>query len=207
MPYVSPPPTRDTVQTPISRCQLGPIRKAFLALTTFFVFVLAPVPSRAFEVDLVSAGIRARVSSADVLGKEQPEAFSEYDVWAAFRLPWKAYGRSNWGVETRLLTSAGYLQGAGSTALVVSVLPLIAFGTRDGRFAVDLGAGVAVLSQTKFAEQDFGGPVQGALTFGMGIPVYKRFGVGYRFMHYSDWGAYGDTIGADLHMVELIYRF
>jgi hypothetical protein len=95
----------------------------------------------------------------------------------------------------------------GSTALVVPVLPLIAFGTRDGRFAVDLGAGVAVLSQTKFAEQDFGGPVQGALTFGMGIPVYKRFGVGYRFMHYSDWGAYGDTIGADLHMVELIYRF
>ena len=69
--------------------------KTFLALTTYFVCVLAPAPSRAFDVDLVSAGIRARVASDRVLGKEAPEAFSEYDVWAAFRLPWQAYGRSS----------------------------------------------------------------------------------------------------------------
>ena len=109
---------------------------------------------------------------------------------------------------TRLLTSAGYLEGAGAGALVVSVLPVVALGTRDGKFTVDLGAGVAVLSQSKFGQQDFGGPVQAALTFGVGIPLYQRFGVGYRFMHYSDGGAYGpNTIGADLHTVELIYRF
>ena len=41
----------------------------------------------------------------------------------------------------------------------------------DGRFTVDLGAGLAVLSQSKFADQDFGGPVQGSLTFGVGIPL------------------------------------
>ena len=182
--------------------------KAFLALTTFFVCVLAPAPSRAFDVDLVSVGIRASVSSNDVLGKEQPEAFSEYDVWAAFRLPWQDYRGSDWGVGTRLLTSAGYFEGGGSSALVVSVLPLVAFGTEDGRFTVDLGAGVAVLSRSKFAHQDFGGPVQGALTFGVGLPLYRKLGVGYRFMHYSDWGAYGSgTTGADFHMVELIYRF
>lgn len=182
--------------------------KAFLALTTCFICVLAPALSRATDVDVVSVGIRARVSSNDVLGKDQPEAFSEYDLWAAFRLPWQAYGESDWGVGTRLLTSAGYLEAVGSSALVVSVLPMVAFGTRDGRFTVDLGAGVAVLSQTKFGQADFGGSVQGALTFGVGIPLYQRFGVGYRFMHYSDWGAYGpNTIGADLHTVELTYRF
>jgi len=182
--------------------------KVLLALTTYFAFVLASSPSDAAGVDLLSIGIRARVSSDDVLGKEQPEAFKEYDAWAAFRLPWQAYNGSGWGVGTRLLTSVGYLEGAGSGALVVSVLPLVAFGTRDERFTMDLGAGVAVLSQSEFAEQDFGGLVQGALTFGVGIAVYKQFGVGYRFMHYSDWGAYGPTtIGADLHTVELIYRF
>jgi hypothetical protein len=159
-------------------------------------------------VDLVSAGVRARVSSDDVLGKDQPEAFYEYDVWAAFRLPWQAYGKSGWGVGTRLMTSAGYLEGAGSGALVLSVIPLVALGSKDARFTVDVGAGLAVLSRTEFAEQDFGGPVQGALTFGVGIPIYRRFGVGYRYMHYSDWGVYGpDTIGADLHMIELSYRF
>jgi hypothetical protein len=90
----------------------------------------------------------------------------------------------------------------------VSVVPLVALGTQDGRFTIDVGAGLAVLSQSEFADQDFGGLVQGALTFGVTFPVYKRFGLGYRFMHYSDWGAYGPTtIGADLHTVELIYRF
>jgi hypothetical protein len=181
--------------------------KLLLALTTF-ICVLAPVPSRAFDVDLVSAGIRARVSSNDVLGKDQPEAFREYDAWVAVRLPWKAYAESDWGVGTRLLASAGYLEAAGSSALVVSALPVVAFGTRDGRFTLDLGAGLAVLSQARFGQADFGGSVQGALTAGVSIPIYQQFGVGYRYMHYSDWGAYGpNTVGADLHMVELIYRF
>ena len=38
--------------------------------------------------------------------------------------------------------------------------------------------------------------------------LYKRLGLAYRFMHYSDGGLYGDfTIGADFHMVEIAYRF
>ena len=44
--------------------------KVLLALTTYFVCVLAPAPSHALDVDLTSAGIRARVSSDRVLGKE-----------------------------------------------------------------------------------------------------------------------------------------
>jgi len=61
--------------------------KTFLALATCFLCVLVPAPSRAFDVDLASVDIRVRVSSNDVLGKEAPEVFSEYDVWAAFHLP------------------------------------------------------------------------------------------------------------------------
>ena len=150
--------------------------KAFLALTMWFVG-LAPAPSRAFDVDLVSVGIRASVSSDRVLGEEQPDAFSEYDVWAAFRLPWQAYGESSWGVGTRLLTSAGYFEGGGSSALVVSVL-LVAFGTEDGRFTLDLGAGLAVLSQSQFADQDFGGTCPGRPNFRSGssaLPEVRRW--------------------------------
>lgn len=113
-----------------------------------------------------------------------------------------------WGVGARLLASAGVLRGAGKTALVASNIPVLAFGRQDGRFTVDLGAGLALLSEHRYAQQDFGGPLQFALTFGVGVPLYQRVGVGYRFLHYSDAGAHGsDTIGADFHMVELIYRF
>jgi hypothetical protein len=123
-------------------------------------------------------------------------------------LPWESYSRSGWGVGTRLLTSAGVLSGADKTALVVSVIPVLALGSQDGQFTLDLGAGLALLSKHHFAQQDFGGNLQFALTFGVGVPLYRRVGVGYRFMHYSDAGLYGpDTIGVDFHMVELIYRF
>jgi hypothetical protein len=159
-------------------------------------------------LDLVNSGVRWRVGGERVLGREQPEAFREWDLWASSRLPWQNYGPSGWGAGTRLLTSAGAMKGAESTALVVSALPVLALGTCDGRFTFDLGAGGALLSQHKFAQQDFGGPLQFALTFGFAAPVYRRIGIGYRFVHYSDAGAYGAfTIGADFHTIELIYRF
>lgn len=40
------------------------------------------------------------------------------------------------------------------------------------------------------------------------MPLYERIGVGYRLMHYSDWGAYGpSSIGVDFHMIETSWRF
>lgn len=169
---------------------------------------LVPLPALAWDLELHSVGIRARVGEKRVLGKEQPESFREYDVVAAFRLPWQRYAPSGWGAGTRLLASAGILQGAEKSALVLSGVPVLALGSRDGRFTFDMGAGLALVSEHRFAQQDFGGPLQFALTFGAGIPVYRRIGVGYRFLHYSDAGLYGpDTIGADFHMVELTHRF
>ena len=155
-----------------------------------------------------SLSIRGTFSSLDVLGDEAPEEFSLYDISANFNLPWKWPVISDWGVITRLMASAGMLSNSDEKALAVSLIPLLVFGSQDGRFSMDMGAGGAVLSEHGFGEQDFGGPFQFALTTGINIPVYKKYSMGYRFMHYSDAGLNGsDTTGADLHMIELIYRF
>ena len=91
---------------------------------------------------------------------------------------------------------------------MLSLIPLLAFHRQDGRFTLDLGAGLALLGRHRYAEQDFGGPLQVALTLGVAVPLYERISVGYRFMHYSDGGAYGHaSVGADFHTVELIYRY
>ena len=100
------------------------------------------------------------------------------------------------------------MQSGGETGLVVSLIPGVALGSDDGRFSFDVGAGGALLSRYRFGEQDYGGPFQFVLTAGAGFPLYKRLGLGYRFLHYSDAGVNGpDTIGADFHMVEFRYRF
>ena len=160
------------------------------------------------KLRLLNVSILATFSSIDVVGGVAPEEFREYDVAANFRLPWAWYSQSGWGAGIRLMASAGALYGGGETALVVSLIPLIALGSQDGRFTLDMGAGGALLSRHHFGTQDYGGYFQFVLTAGVGVPLFKRLGVGYRFLHYSDAGIYGPhNTGADLHMLEFTYRF
>lgn len=174
----------------------------------FIGFLLVPAPSYSEEMSLLNLSFRARVSGATTLGEQQPEEFEEYDLAASFGLPWQRYSRSGWGVGTQVMTSAGIMRNGGDTGLVVSLIPGVALGREDRRFFSDMGAGCALLSKYRFGTQDYGGPFQFALTVGAGLRIYKRLGVGYRFLHYSDAGVNGpDTIGADFHMIEFSYWF
>jgi len=160
------------------------------------------------KLSLLNVSIRVSVSSFDVVGGEAAEEFRALDVAANFKSPWAWYSQSGWGAGLRLLTGVGALNGGGDTGLVVSFLPLLALGSRDGRFTLDMGAGGALFSRRTFGTQDFGGYFQFALTAGISVPLFWRLGAGYRFMHYSDSAIYGPHhVGADLHMLELIYRF
>lgn len=165
-------------------------------------------PPNPLKSALLSISIRGSLSSGDVIGSDAPEKFRAYDAAATFKTPWGWYPRSDWGAGVRLMASAGALTGSDDTGLVVSLVPLLALGSRDGRYALDMGAGAALFARTTFGTQDFGGFFQFALTAGIGVPLSKGFGAGYRFMHYSDAGLHGpDTTGADLHMLEISYRF
>lgn len=170
--------------------------------------IVAASPASASNVDLLSVSFRGHVWDERVLGKEQPQPFDEYDLMATLRLPWEGVAFGNWDVGGRFLGSAGLLRGASDNAFVASAIPALALVHRGSRLAFEFGAGLAFLSKHEFPAQDYGGPVQFALTFGVSAPVYRGIGVGYRFMHYSDAGAWGKhTIGADFHMLELAYYF
>ena len=174
----------------------------------FICCLLAPAQSYSEDLDLQSLSMRARVSEHTVLGKVAPEEFEEYDVAMNIALPWQSYSTSGWGTGSRLMASAGILRGAGEDALVVSLIPELTLGSEDGRFALDLGVGVALFSRSRFGVQDYGGPFQFALTMGITAPLYKKLGLGYRFLHYSDASVNGPhTIGADFHMIEFNHRF
>ncbi len=160
------------------------------------------------KTSLHSVSLRARFSSFDIIGDVASEKFWEYDVAAYFRSPWMLYTRSGWGTDIRLMSSIGVLYGDKDTALVISLVPLLAFGSQDGKFTLDMGVGGALLSRHKFATQDYGGYFQFALTAGVSIPLFWQLGAGYRYLHYSDCGIYGPhNTGADFHMLEVIYRF
>lgn len=179
-----------------------------LALLSVIIGLFASGPTYADEVSLHSLSLRARFSGATTLGDKQPEEFQEVDLAAHYRLPWLVYDTSGWDVGTQMMVSAGIIRGAGESGLIVSLIPGFVYGNDDGSVTLDMGAGFALFSRHRFGTQDYGGPFQFALTSGISIPLYKRLGLGYRFLHYSDAGINGsDTTGADFHMIELRYRF
>ena len=91
---------------------------------------------------------------------------------------------------------------------VLTAVPLIAFGDRDGRVTVDAGAGGALLTRHRFGLQDFGGPFQFVGTAGLSAVLFHPLAVGYRFHHFSVGTIYGrDSRGVDLHLFEIGYRF
>src|SRR5262245_20248511 len=194
------PMTHDEWLSRLCRCTLP--------FVVFASCALVPLPGCAEDLQPLKVGIRARISGHDVLGKVAPEEFREYDVSAVFALPWARRTQSAWEASTRLMASAGVLSGADKTALVVSLIPLLALESPHGRFTFDLGVGGALFSRHRFGTQDFGGAFQFALTAGAAVLLSERLGVGYRFQHYSDAGLHGPgTTGADHHMLEITWKF
>lgn len=187
----------------------GHHRIARLVIQLVLIFGLSvPVPAGADGLSLLSLSARIRISNSTTLGQPQPEEFDEYTMAAHFGLPWQ--NKPVWGVigDTRLMASAGLMQGAGETGVIVSAVPMIGLRHQDWPILLDAGAGGALLSRYEVGTQDLGGPFQFALTVGVSGRVYKRLGIGYRFMHYSDAGLNGDTtVGADFHMLECYYHF
>lgn len=170
---------------------------------------MLPHAALALEITLQSAGIRAQIGEkSDVIGRVAPESFHETALVANFGLPWSHDFASGWALRSRLLTHAGVLSGQNQRALVAAAIPAIALGRHQEGFTIDTGLGLAWLSRHRFDLQDFGGPLQFALTLGIEMPLSRHYTAGYRFMHYSDAGFYAPgTIGTDMHMVELLYRF
>ena len=179
-----------------------------LLLPGLVVCLLAPQPVHSSDFSLLTFSIRARVSNATTLGAGQPEEADAYDLAAQFATPWLHKDKSGWKIDSRLMASAGLLQSGGEDAVTVSLIPGIALRGKGGWLVLDVGAGFALMSRHNLGTQDYGGPFQFALTAGASLPVGKRLSIGYRFLHYSDAGINGeDTTGADLHMVEIGYRF
>lgn len=200
----------------IARRNCGPrvsYSQCFLALSVvaglaFTAQVCAP--ALAEESILISVGPRIGFSTkTPLLGKQQKYDFNLYDVAALFRLPWQSpLGDSSWKIETRLMTSAGAIEGGGDTGLMATLVPDLALSGWNGLVSLDVGAGLGFFSKYKFGVQDFGGPVQIVATAGITLNPFAHAYAGFRAQHFSDAGVYGpNSLGVDMYIVEIGYRF
>ena len=179
-------------------------------IVTLWLSTVICTPSLAGDMALLSIGPRIGFSGGTpLLGKRQTESFRMADVAAVFTLPWSwPLGGSAWSLNTRLTASAGLLEAAGDSGLIMTVVPDLALSGWKGLVTFDAGVGAGFLSDYKFGVQDFGGPVQFVATMGVSVNPFSHAYTGFRVQHFSDAGLYGSSsLGVDLYIVELGYRF
>jgi hypothetical protein len=179
-------------------------------IVTLWLSTMICTPSLAGDMALLSIGPRVGFSGGTpLLGKRPTESFRIADVAAVFTLPWSwPLGGSAWTLDTRLTASAGLLEAAGDSSLLMTVVPGLALSGWKGLVSVDAGAGLGFMSDYKFGVQDFGGPVQLTVTAGVRVNPISHAYAGFRIQHFSDAGLYGSSsLGIDLYIVELGYRF
>jgi lipid A 3-O-deacylase len=180
------------------------------AIAILGLLILIQGKSIAGETTLLSIGPRYGFSGkSPLLGKQQKYDFDLFDVAATFRLPWSwPLGESPWRIETRLITSAGALYGAGETGFIATVVPNVALTGWNGFVSLDAGAGLGFFGRDTYGTQDFGGHVQIVATTALQIHPISHAFAGFRLQHFSDAGLYGsEALGVDLYIVEVGYRF
>jgi len=167
----------------------------------------AKTPENTAKVPLKLIAIGARYGTNAATDKAG--ALDRVDVFWSWRSPYAWEFTPGWDVGARLNASVGALHGQGETGAVGTLVPTLAIGDTGNVFSFEAGAGVALLSKWQFGTvEDFGGPLQFILDLGVNFRVYKQFGLGYRFQHWSDGGIHGpDNRGVEMHMIEFSYRF
>ena len=171
-------------------------------LVLLLLSIVSPQPCSAEGTDQIEAGFRAGLSATD--GNED---FEQYEVFATFGLPWSWELAPGWVFGTRINLSAGALRGAGDTGFIGSVGPGVALSMVDGLIVLSGGISAALLSEHRFGEENFGGPIQFISHVGIRFKISDNLGVGYRFQHMSNASIYSRNPGLELHLLELSYRF
>jgi len=156
-------------------------------------------------LSLIAVGARYGTNAAT----DKAGALDRVDVFWSWRSPFAWEFKPGWDIGARLNASVGALHGQGETGAVGTLVPTLAIGDTGNVFSFEAGVGAALLSKWQFGTvEDFGGPLQFILDVGVNFRVYKRFGLGYRFQHWSDGSIHGDdNRGVEMHMLEFSYRF
>ena len=156
-------------------------------------------------LSLVATGIRYGTNAAT----DKAGALDRVDVFWSWRSPYAWEFTPGWDVGARLNASVGAMRGQGETGAVGTLVPTLAIGDTGDVFSFEAGVGVALFSKWEYGTaDDFGGPLQFILDLGVNYRVYKRFGLGYRFQHWSDGGIHGvNNRGVEMHMLEFSYRY
>ena len=157
---------------------------------------------KAEKIEKNAIGIRLGISNFN------EEDFLSYELFGLYGLPWywKVGRNKNWIIQTMLSYSVGVLTQSDDSGFLATIGPVILLNHTPTGLIFDLGSGIALLSDEKIGNHDFGGSFQLTAHAGISYRVFQNIAVGYRFFHISDAGI-NNGKGLNRHLLELSHRF
>ncbi len=147
------------------------------------------------------------ISARGGTGKRHGESFNQWEIAAAYRLPWDWKLNSDWQINTRLNTSLGALHGDRKTAAVFTLGPGLLLMNPDSSFSFEAGFSPTLLSRNRFKKVDFGSALQFTSFIGLNYSIDRHFTVNARFQHMSNAGTDNENPGLNQGMLGLAYQF
>jgi len=141
-------------------------------------------------------------------GTDKITDLKRYEAFGVFSLPWSWQLARNTDLDTRLIASAGMLDGEGDSGFIGTLGLGVRLTDRNKRLNLELSGGIALFPDYRMGDEDFGGPLQFTFGVGIGVHLFKHVGLGYRIQHFSDAALWGwDNRGGETQLFELSYRF
>ncbi|HSH42018.1 MAG TPA: acyloxyacyl hydrolase [Arenicellales bacterium] len=167
------------------------MKRILAAVTLFFMMCAA--------ANADSIGVRGAVADT-----KSDEDFDAYEMFVVLDLPWAWRDRGTSRIQSQIELTGGVLDTAGQTGFLGTLGPRLAY--TGERYSLDVGVGVAVLGETEFGRQDFGGSSQFIAQAGFSLGLTDRIDAGVRFRHMSDADMHH---GEDLNLVllEMSYEY
>lgn len=175
--------------------------KTIYLVVILLLAALASVPGHTEEA--LTVGLHAGFSAKDVDG----ESFQQYQLYAAYPLPWRWESDSGWTLAILLNGTGGILRGGGETGFIGSLGPALVLGKQGIPVSLELGSSPTVLSQSRFGDADLGGTFHFTSHLGLHLQIGATLDTGYRYQHMSNASTQDPNPGLNMHLFWLGYRF
>jgi len=135
------------------------------------------------------------------------ESFSQFDIFAGYRLPWEWRWWDTIDASTRVTMTASVLDGGSETGLLGTGGLELVLGLGDTGLEVRLGSAVTLMSDYTYGDEDLGGTLAFTSHIGLDYWFMEDWSVTSRVQHMSNASIYSDNPGVNMVMLGLRYQF
>lgn len=130
-----------------------------------------------------------------------------YELYYLRHLPWIFYNNELFKINTNLNISGGLIRQDDDSDYFGTFSSNLVLTSINNKASADIGGGIALISDDRVGEHNFGGTFQFNFNWGISYnKIFKNLGIGYRFYHLSDAGIF-DGRGLNRNLIEIFFEF